>query len=347
MNYISGWLTLNRACNLRCKWCYAQGSGYAREQDMNISLAFRLIRIFSELNIHHITLIGGEPLIYPHLFEVLDECGRLGVGCGIVTNGLRCADAEYVKKLTEHGVRSLSLSLKGEDAEKYLAVTGVDGFEKVLAGIQNCMERGIQVSASMVLTEENIENYLTGIEKLKTLGVHRFHLSFCYQFTRQGESPASERSPRELLDKFANSYNALDALTEHAFTLSAGLPLCLWDEGLLRTMTRRGQIKTVCQLLAKSGLIFDEMGNIIPCNAMPFIQLGQVDKEFFDAPSLLRHIEQDPHVRKAYAKLCALPDRSCESCRLATRCRGGCVCRWTNYDFQTLMAHTGGTNENR
>ena len=35
MNYKSGWLTVNRACNLRCKWCYAQKTGFKTNDDLD------------------------------------------------------------------------------------------------------------------------------------------------------------------------------------------------------------------------------------------------------------------------------------------------------------------------
>ena len=63
------WLTVNRACNLRCKWCYSRAvSGSA---SMDITLAKRVIAFIGELPIKYVILIGGEPTIYPHFFEVL------------------------------------------------------------------------------------------------------------------------------------------------------------------------------------------------------------------------------------------------------------------------------------
>ena len=37
------WLNLNRACNLRCKWCYASGTGFSSKDDMSLKLAKELI----------------------------------------------------------------------------------------------------------------------------------------------------------------------------------------------------------------------------------------------------------------------------------------------------------------
>ena len=317
MNYKSGWLTLNRACNLRCKWCYAQSTEYLKEDDLDISLAYQLINIFSELNIRHIVLIGGEPTIYPHLFEVIDYCHKMNIRCGIVTNGLKCAEIDFIKKLKTHDVHSISLSLKGENKEAFQDVTGVNAFDKVKEAVRLCLSEGIKVNVSMVLTENNIGSYLEGIAQMKALGVKRFRLSFRYEFNAQvivGKQYLTKYDPRRLIEKFCEGYPELDKITEHNFVLFEGYPLCLWDNTMLSKMREKNQISTVCQLLTKSGLLFDTKGNVIPCNAMPFIKLGCFAEDFNDGVELLQYM-QKPEMQDVYQKLCGLPDEECLHCK--------------------------------
>ena len=346
MNYKSGWLTLNRTCNLRCKWCYAQCTEYLKEDDLALSSACRLIDIFSDLNIRHIVLIGGEPTIYPHLFDVIDYCHKKNITCGIVTNGIKCAEAGFVKELAAHGIRSVSLSLKGENEKAFKNVTGIDAFGKVLHAVRLCLSEGIKVNVSMVLTEENIDSYLEGITRMKALGVERFRLSFCYHFNMQqvdSEQYLREHNPKQLIGKFCKNYDKLDEITDHHFLLSEGYPLCLWDDGIIMKMKKKRQITTVCQLLAKCGLLFDTKGNIIPCNAMPFIKLGRLDEDFTNAEELQRHMAE-PKIIETYQKLCGVPDEKCLRCEKLVNCGGGCVCQWTNYDLKTLLRVTGVAN---
>lgn len=343
MNYKAGWLTLNRACNLRCKWCYAQCTEYLKENDLDIALAYQLINIFSELNIHHIVLIGGEPTIYPYLFEVIDYCDKKNIRCGIVTNGVKCSEIDFVKGLKTHGIRSISLSLKGETENVFKNITGVDAFQKVISAVRLCLSEGIKVNVSMVLTEENIESYIDGLALMRGIEVKNFQLSFCYNFNTQqidGEQYLQEHNPKRLIQKFCDGYDKLDRVTEHRFVLSEGYPLCLWDDAFINKMNKRGQISTVCQLLEKSGLLFDTKGNIIPCNAMPFIKLGKMNEDFSNAEGLLQYMN-NPEIVRAYKTLCGIPDESCLNCKKLANCGGGCVCQWTNYDFKTLHKITG------
>lgn len=343
MNYKSCWLTLNRACNLRCKWCYARNTAYKKDDDMPLSLAFQIIDLCKELKIRHITLIGGEPTIYPHLFEVIDYCHNKKISCGIVTNGLVCKDKNFVQNLKEHGINSIALSLKGEDRTTFQNITGTDGFTDTIEAIKNCLENKVNVSVSMVLTEENIDTYLNGIKTMKEIGVKSFHLSFCYEFdtSLDHNKYLSCHNPKKLIDAFVKGYKELDEVTEHNFSLQEGYPLCLWESNIVKEMNQKGQISTICQLLGKSGLIFDSQGNLIPCNAMSEIKLGKLNVDFSTAKELLNYTETEAF-KKVYSKLCGLPDKECLNCRELAYCGGGCVCQWTNYDFNQLMEMKNG-----
>ncbi|NIA02325.1 MAG: radical SAM protein [Nitrospirae bacterium] len=61
------WLTVNRACNFRCKWCYASETEYQQADEMTPATAEQLLRLASDLGITHILFIGGEPTLWPHL----------------------------------------------------------------------------------------------------------------------------------------------------------------------------------------------------------------------------------------------------------------------------------------
>ena len=66
-----GWLTVNRSCNLRCQWCYARNMGFSAKDDMSLSLAERCIKIYSDLPMKEVVLLGGEPTIYPYIVEAV------------------------------------------------------------------------------------------------------------------------------------------------------------------------------------------------------------------------------------------------------------------------------------
>lgn len=338
INYKNCWLTLNRECNLRCRWCYAKSEKYKTSSDMDINMAYKIVDICDLLGIRHITLIGGEPTLYSHLFEIIEYINKKKIKWGFVTNGLILSDDMFTKRLIDSGIKHFSISLKGENKEVFKAITGKNALPQVIDGIRNCAKHGANVNVSMVLMEENIKTYLEGIRLMKDNGANTFRLSFCYDFsTTTGDRTYLHlHNPKALIKGFMDSYEQLDEITEHKFILSQTFPMCLWDKSFIKMLDRKNQISSVCQLLKKSGLIFDQEGYLIPCNAMYKIKLGKLGNDFNTADELIRYVNKDS-IQCVYKKLCSVPDKKCLYCSEYKNCGGGCVCQWTNYDFNALM----------
>lgn len=334
-DFKTGWLTLNRTCNLRCKWCYARDTEYKSSLTMSKDLAFELIDFFDSINVKHIILIGGEPTIHPDFFEILEYAKEKKIKCALVTNGLMFKNDEFIDKYKSMGMSSVSLSLKGENEKTYEEITGFDGFQETIDIIKKLVFSDISVSVSMVLTENNMNSFTDVIPTLLNAGVKHFHFSFCYDFNLCGIKK-DIFSPISLLEMFGNIYEKLNSLTNGHFTLQNGLPLCYWDKTLLRKMINRKQISTVCQLLTRKGLIFDSEGYHIPCNAMYALKLGQFGEDFRDPSSFKQYLNSEV-VQKTYQKLCGVPDENCLHCNKLVHCGGGCVCQYTNYKLKDYL----------
>ena len=87
MDIYGGWLTVNRYCNFRCRWCYATGTAFKAEDNMPFSMAKSLIDLMHELGVSNVVLIGGETLFWRHLFESATYLKSLGMTSAVVTNG--------------------------------------------------------------------------------------------------------------------------------------------------------------------------------------------------------------------------------------------------------------------
>lgn len=338
MNYRCGWLTLNRACNLRCKWCYARKTGFKVKDDLDINLAYGLIDIFKDFGIKHICLLGGEPTLYKYLDDVIKYINNNNMKATLVTNGISLSNEEFLNNIIDSGISNINISLKGECKEKYKEITGFDCYNKVMKAINNCAQRKIKFGVSMVLTEDNINSYTLGLEDAYKAGARNFNLSFCYEFNMNKEysNYLSKMNPRNIIKGFIKSYDKLDKVTHHRFKLFQTYPLCLWDKDFIQMLDSKNQVSSVCQLQSKTGLLFDNFGNIIPCNAMYEVKLGKYGVDFTDSNSLKQYIRNDK-IRKMYKRFCGLPSTKCINCKMVLYCGGGCVCQWTNYSYNDLM----------
>jgi hypothetical protein len=84
-------LETNRTCNMRCRLCYNLDRDYVKSADevaADLETAMRLRHLAA------VTVLGGEPTLYPGLAEVIAEVKGHGLFCALLTNGLRFLDGD-------------------------------------------------------------------------------------------------------------------------------------------------------------------------------------------------------------------------------------------------------------
>lgn len=80
-------LELSRICNLRCVYCYAS-SGVALAGELSLDEIFDVVDQAAALGAKKIIVLGGgEPLIYPKLFELLEYLREKELVIDLFTNG--------------------------------------------------------------------------------------------------------------------------------------------------------------------------------------------------------------------------------------------------------------------
>jgi radical SAM protein with 4Fe4S-binding SPASM domain len=106
-------LEVTRRCNLACAYC-GSGCGPKLERP-ELSIAewsdvLRQIAADFEPSRVMVAVTGGEPLIKPGIFELLEELCRLGFAYGMVSNGC-LLDQSAADRLVAAGLGSISLSM--------------------------------------------------------------------------------------------------------------------------------------------------------------------------------------------------------------------------------------------
>ena len=136
-----------------------------------------LRHMVQRVELHHATLTGGEPLLFPALFEVVDELSRADVPCQIISNGLLLT-RELAAKLVHAGVRGIQVSLHGPDATSHEDYTGVPGsFDRTLSAIDAAREAGLPLTGCIVITRRNAERVGETLSLWEALGIKRVALS--------------------------------------------------------------------------------------------------------------------------------------------------------------------------
>ena len=140
-----------------------------------------------------------------------------------------------------------------------------------------------------------------------------------------------------MIDDFCDNYEELCRITKGNFVLHQTFPICIWKDSIIRNMQKNNQIYSSCQLLQKSGIIFDTNGNLIPCNALYDFVIGEYGKDFENSDSLQEYLNSND-ICDFYKKISTYPSEECIDCRNWDVCGGGCISNWLNYDFETLIA---------
>lgn len=328
------WLTINRDCNLKCSWCYAQNASC--NPPMSVDNAKKAITIISDLGIQSVSLIGGEPSIYPHLMEILDACREKQLKVGLITNGLKLSDPIIVNKLIDHGVTGFNISMKSCTSEGYLRDAGVDALDKVLAAIDNLAKSNIKFTVSIVITDDNVDDIYSMICLAYINGAKSFYLSFCNSYSTDNGFGNLLHNPYITIQKFIEIYWKIKDL-DIELSIHQNMPLCIWPDDFVKEMKDSGNFESVCQLHRRSGLVFDTDLSLIPCNSLHSCYIGHYGVDYTDAFSLKSFINSES-VIKIYKKLLRAPSIKCLNCEQFEYCGGGCVMFWTNNKFDELLS---------
>src|SRR5262249_42893853 len=129
-------LFLTDRCNFACPMCAVIGvrnAGLARGGDMPFEVVSRVYTESADYG-PVIDLIGGEPLLYARIADVLRLAANTPAVSVLTTNGLLLYD--YAESLVESRLPVLQISLDGWDEASQRLRGNVKGsFERISAGI--------------------------------------------------------------------------------------------------------------------------------------------------------------------------------------------------------------------
>lgn len=89
---ISAYIKITSKCMLNCIFC-SQSDNVI--QEMDFEFAKEVLQKLKSLGIHYIYYTGGEPLLYPHICELIEYGDNLGMKQVLVTNGLLFSQKKY------------------------------------------------------------------------------------------------------------------------------------------------------------------------------------------------------------------------------------------------------------
>lgn len=143
------------ACNLTCEGCWA--GKYSQKNALTLERLDRLCIEAKELGIYWITFSGGEPLLYPHLFDLMAKHNDMVFTA--YTNGT-LIDEKMADKIIEVGNFSPHISMEG-GREQTDERRGEGTFDKIMHAMELLRERGAVFGVSLTVTRHNVDEVVS------------------------------------------------------------------------------------------------------------------------------------------------------------------------------------------
>jgi len=337
------WLTTNRSCNNNCSWCYAS-KAKNRDKYMCFEKSKKCVDNLKELGVSSVVLIGGEPTLYPNLFELASYITSKDMRVSLATNGRKFADESFAVKAKEAGIKTVNISIKALNEEEYIKFTGNGGFEEMILGYHNLIKAGCFPILSYVITSNDISRIEILLNLLKIKNMNKI----IFQFVKPTVTEEDDNKDLMRLDEMGEMceklYNLLEKYPDIEYKLEVSFPLCLINKEILNRLRDNNRITTCCHLQAGRGIVFDVDFNVLPCNHF-------IGFPFTDNPlSLENHNEiirlwKSKNVKKFRKQVNCYPSKVCSKCDMWDICGGGCITRWLYEDPKEYIKRGGKNNE--
>lgn len=173
------WST-TRTCNLKCVHCYTDSENKRYSGELTTDEGLKLIAQLRDFSIPSLLFSGGEPLVRPDLFTLIERASNLSIRPVISTNGT-LIDRAVAQRIKDSGVVYVGISLDGMENvnDNFRGVKGA--FSKAMAGFANLGAVGQRVGLRLTLTRKNFEDLDRIFDFIEKEGISRacfYHLVY-------------------------------------------------------------------------------------------------------------------------------------------------------------------------
>ncbi|MEO7098188.1 MAG: radical SAM protein [Luteolibacter sp.] len=169
---------ITRTCNLRCVHCYSDSNAMQYPGELNWEQMEDVVDDLAAYKIPSLLLSGGEPLIHPRFFDLVNKASEAGLKLTISTNGtLITPEKAALLKAANVAYVGISLDGIGKIHDEFRRKEGA--FDSAVRGFKNCHDVGQKTGLRLTLTRHNVQNIgqiLDFIEEKEIQRVCFYHL---------------------------------------------------------------------------------------------------------------------------------------------------------------------------
>jgi len=310
---------VTNACNLRCIHCHAS-SGKPNPDEMSTEEAKRFIdQLASVDEFRMLVYTGGEPLVRPDIFELMEHSRKAGLVNVLATNATLITE-EVAYRLREVGVAGVAVSLDSCDADVHNEIRrNPEAFSKALEGMRNVRRAGMLLQVNTTAMEKNYDTLMDLIDLANEKGSS---IMLMYQLVPVGRgheitaATLDVKANEKLLRYLAEQQRHISTIVEPV----AGpqyWPFLMEREGKTSARWMKGASRVFHGCAAGRGFVYIKPnGDIWPC---PFVEVSAGNVRETDFATIWREGEVFQTLRARETKL----EGKCGACRYRGMC-GGC-----------------------
>lgn len=272
-----------------------------------------MLEELSRLGSVEVEFSGGEPLLRPDLFEIIEYAKSLDFSVVLITNGT-LVDREVAKSLGGLSLKRVQVSLDGlKENHEYLRGDGT--YEVTVEAIRLLAGEGVSVAVRTTVTRRNVGE----LEEVADLavGMGASKLGFIRFFPAgRGMSYKEELMlDAEGMYFFPLTVNKIKKKYRDQIEISADPCVSLTDE-VYQQYLQQGNILCPC---GKTWCLIKANGVVSPCENMVFYA-GNIRKQKFaeiweKAPIMKTFREFDPDLLKGVCGTCSIKKVCAGYCR--------------------------------
>jgi len=201
---IAMWAITTR-CDCKCYFCKVWRK---RVTEPSLEQALETIDTLNNMGCYSLSITGGEPLLYPHITEVVNYAHEKGFIVQINTNGSMLA--ENISQISKADLVTISLDYPSEEHDKARGHPKL--FQKALKGANACRRSNLRVDFSALL--------LGGQDIAKLVDISRsFNGSLVLSYPEVGGSLHADAWDLPSREWLIECFKAAISLKEHGYSI--------------------------------------------------------------------------------------------------------------------------------
>lgn len=230
-----GVMWLGQTCNARCYFCYFINRIEDKEHPEHPFMSLEKAKhICSTMRYFYgntaVDIQGGEPTIFPGIFDLVRHCRDIGLYPTLITNGLTLWKRGKLEEYRDAGLRDWLVSLHGIGQAHDDVVRVKGGYEKITRSIERMRELGIPFRFNCTMSKPVVDVLPDVARKAVEYGALAVNFIAFNPFGDQQTGQRTAQNVAKYSEVKTKLTEALDILEEARIEANVRyLPLCMGE----------------------------------------------------------------------------------------------------------------------